>query len=155
MVGHEVVLFGYIHGADTDRLHTLNAAVVADLPVEDEWPFLVRGMFALPERWPLGTYRTRVIHFGASLKDDPHDPTFWDGWLSKFEAVLRRLYWWSAELHLRPESGPNRVYEWLPTTAAINRACGDPPQPVQEWERSVTILPARQAEPGAAADGGA
>lgn len=139
-MGHEVIIFGCINGADAAHLHAKNAAVIAALPAEDEWPFLVRGMFALPERWPFGTYRAHVIHFGASFKDEPSDHAVWDTWLGKFEAVLRRLYWWSATLHLQTEFEAARVYEWLPTTAALHLMVGDQLQPVQEWERSLTIL---------------
>ena len=155
-MGHEVIVFGSITGADPDRLHERNAAALAAalaaLPVEDEWPSLVRGMFSLPEQWPLGTYRARVIHFGASLKDEPQDRAVWEQWLGKFEAVLRRLYWWSAHLHLHTEFEPDQVYRWLPTPAAIDRAVGDPPRPIDEWERAVSVLPAWTAEPGAAPD---
>jgi hypothetical protein len=151
-VGHEVIVFGSIEGADAERLKALNAAVLAELPAEDEWPWLVRGMFALPAGWPHGAYRSQVIHFGASLKDEPQDRACWDGWVRKFEALLRRLYWRSATLHLATEFEHERVFRWLPTTAAVDRMVGDPPQPVQEWERSVFVLAARQAEPSAAAD---
>jgi hypothetical protein len=146
-VAHEVIVFGCVEGADSERLKALNMATLAELPAEDEWPWLVRGMFALPAGWPQGTYRSQVIHFGASLKDEPGDRSPWDGWIGKFEALLRRLYWWSVTLHLITEFEPERVFRWLPSAVAVECMAGDPPQPVQEWERSVIVLPARQAEP--------
>lgn len=152
-MGHEVVVFGSIEGADPERLRARNAAVLAALPADDDWPGLVGGMFALPAGWPHGTYRSHVIHFGASFKDDPHDPAVWDGWLGKFEAVLRRMYWWSATLHLDTEFGPERVFRWRPSAAAVDRMTGDEPQPVEEWRRSVVVLPA-DADPRAAPDAG-
>ncbi len=144
-MGHEVILFGCIVGVDPEHLHTRNSAVIVDLPVDDEWPFLGRGMFALPERWPRGTYRSHVIHFGASLKDEPSDPSVWEGWLAKFEALLRQLFWWSAELQLRAEGRQAQMYEWLATSAAVDRMFGDSPQPVHEWERSMIFLPTASA----------
>lgn len=153
-MGHEVIVFGSIEGADPEPLRALNAAALSELPAEDEWPWLVRGMFALPALWPQGTYRCQVIHFGASLKDEPEDRSCWDVWIGKLETLLRRLHWWSATLHLVTEFEPERVFRWLPTSAAVDRMIGDPPQPVQEWQRSVIVL-APEAEPEAAADGGA
>jgi hypothetical protein len=146
-VGHEVIVFGSIEGADPERLRALNAAALAELPAEDERPWLVRGMFALPAGWPHGTYRAQVIHFGASFKDEPPDRACWDAWVGKFEALLRRLHWWSATLHLVTEFEPERVFRWLPTAAAVDRMVGDPPQPVREWRQSVVALPAAPAEP--------
>ena len=35
-----------------------------------DWPWVVRGIFALPAPYPQGTYRRQVIHFGLSIKDD-------------------------------------------------------------------------------------
>jgi hypothetical protein len=133
-------VFGCIEGAELAPLRTRNASTLAALPVEDEWPWLVRGMFSLPADWPQGTYRTQVIHFGASLKDEPHDRSCWDAWLGKFEAVLRRLHWWSATLNLRTEFEPERVFRWVPSQTAIDAMVGNPPHCVQEWTRSVVVL---------------
>lgn len=136
-MGHEVILFGCIEGAEPERWGGLNAAAVAGLPAEDEWPWLVPGMFALPVPWPRGTYRTQVIHFGASLKDEPGDRSWQDVWLSKFESLLRRMYWWSATVHLQTEFEPDRVFRWVPTADAIDQMTAEPPHPVGAWERFV------------------
>jgi len=69
-------------------------------------------------------------------------------WLGKFEAVLRRLYWWSAVAHLQTDFEPLRVFEWIPTEAAMGRLYNDPPEPVAEWVRSVRVTEQRQAAPG-------
>jgi hypothetical protein len=148
-MGHEVVIFGSIEGADPERLRALNLAALGSLPAEDEWPWLIRGMFALPAEWPQGTYRSQVIHFGASLKDEPEDRSCWDRWLSKFEALLRRLYWWTATLHLVTEFEPERVFRWRPDAGAVDRMISDPPQPVEEWQRSVTVFTPTKSEPTA------
>ncbi len=139
-MAHEVILYGSIEGVEHERLRALNAAALADLPAQDEWPWLVRGMFALPADWPQGTFRSQVIHFGASLKDEPQDRACWDAWIGKFEEVLRRLYWYSATLHLVTEFEPDRVFRWIPTPAAAALLSHEPPQPVQEWERSLIVL---------------
>lgn len=144
-MGHEVIVFGCVEGADPERLHALNAGVIAELPTEDEWPWLVRGMFALPAGWPQGTYRSHVIHFGASLKDEPGNRSCWDAWLEKFERLLRRLYWWSVAVHLRTEFEPDRVIRWLPSEATIDGMAAEPPRTVQEWKRSVVVLPSDPA----------
>jgi hypothetical protein len=94
-----------------------------------------------------GTYRRQVIHFGLSVKDDPTDRGIWGVWLGKFEAVLRRLYWWSALAHLDTNFEPQRVFEWLPTEAAVGRLRCDPPQPAGEWARSVQVRDGGRAAP--------
>ena len=142
-MGHEAIIYGRIEGAHWNLgerfswTHELNEQVIANIQTKDEWPWLVRGMFALPSAWPMGTYRSQIIHFGASLKDEPADEAVWEAFTAKFEAVLRTLYWQSAVLHLETDFIPHRTYKWLPTTAAIDRLYDDPPQPVTEWERSI------------------
>ena len=145
-VGHEVIVYGCIQGAqgrrekDLDPLQLWNAPVIAELPEEGEWPWLVRGMFALPAPWPQGTYQSQLIHFGASLKDEPGDRAVWEQWLQKFEALLRNLYWFSAVVHLETEFEPDRVYRWTPSAAAMQRLYVDSPQCVWEWNRSMHVL---------------
>ncbi len=145
-MSHEAILYGRIIGA-TGRpgtagyfdLHERNRAVVNRLPLQDDWPWLVRGMFALPAGRPQGTFRRQVIHFGASIKDDPLDRGIWDEWLAKFESLLRRLYWWSAVVHLSTEFvEPDRVFEWRPTEAAMDGLHAEQPRPIGEWVRSVS-----------------
>jgi hypothetical protein len=143
-MGHEAIVYGRIEGAHWRvgehfaRTYALNQQAIANIPATDEWPWLVRGMFAPPAPWPRGTYRSQIIHFGASLKDDPADEAVWASFTAKFEAVLRTLYWHSAVLHLETDFIPHRTYRWVPTQAATDRLFDDPPQPVSEWERSVT-----------------
>lgn len=145
-MGHEAIIHGRIVGASWrsgDRffwLHDLNCNVLARIPAEDDWPWVVRGIFALPASHPEGTYRRQIIHFGLSIKDDPQDHGIWDVWLGKFEVVLRQLYWWSALVHLETEFGPPRLFQWTPTEEAMQGLYDDPPRPVTEWSRSVRIL---------------
>lgn len=142
-MGHEAIVYGRIVGASWrvgERFawtHELNREALAGVAEEDEWPWVVRGMFALPAPYPQGTYRRQIIHFGLSMKDEPFDPGVWDVWLGKFERVLRGLYWWSAVAHVATEVGAPRVFEWTPTAAAMEGLRDDPPRPVGEWVRSV------------------
>lgn len=149
-MGHEVIIFGCIEGADPGRLQVHNAAVLTALPDDDEWPWLVRSMFALPAAWPRGTYRSHVIHFGASLKDEPQNRTCWETWLGKFETLLRQMCWWSATLHLKTEFEPDRVFRWFPSPASVERMLAEPSEGVREWERSIAFLTEKTTEPSTA-----
>jgi hypothetical protein len=151
-VGHEAIIYGRIVGASWrvgeqfTWTHDLNREVLAKLPEDDDWPWVVKGIFALPAPYPQGTYRRQVIHFGLSIKDEPRNRGIWDVWLGKFENVLRQLYWWSAAAHLDTDFEPPRVFEWLPTEAARGQLYDIPPQPVTEWVRSVRITKQGHAE---------
>ena len=152
-MGHEAIVYGCIVGASWrvgERFtwtYELNREALASVPEDDLWPWLVRDIFALPAPYPQGTYRRQVIHFGLSLKDDPDDRGIWDVWLTKFERVLRKLYWRSGVLHLSTEFEPPRVFEWVPTETAMGGLYDDPPRPVSEWFRSVTFSERRVADP--------
>lgn len=135
-MGHESIVYGYIEGAPHHpelRLHRLNAAVIKRLPIEDEWPPLTRQMFCLPCGRPAqGTYRSQIIHFGGSFKSIEWE---WEEWLEKFEALLQRLYWWSATVHLKTElSVGDHSYTWQANNDAISRLYSLPPQPITRWE---------------------
>jgi hypothetical protein len=145
-MGHEAIVYGRIVGSSWrvgERFtwtHDLNRDALAQVPEDDEWPWVVRGIFALPAPFPEGTYRRQIIHFGLSIKDDPTDRGIWDVWLGKFERVLRLLYWQSAAVHLDTEFERPRLFVWLPTEAARDRLYADPPEPVKEWVRTVRVL---------------
>ena len=111
-MGHEAILSGRIlcgDGRGGASLHHVvalqvrNRAVIDRLTREDQWPWLTRGIFCVPHQWPVGLYRTQVITFGESLKDDPTDRNCWHRWLAKFESLLRQLYWWSAAVWLHTD----------------------------------------------------
>ncbi|MCU0708995.1 MAG: hypothetical protein MUF23_11940 [Pirellula sp.] len=106
------------------------------------------SIFALPGPHPLGSYRRQIIHFGLSLKDDPDEyPKWWDTWLIKFEAVLRRLYWRSVRLHIERDFDPQKEeYEWVPTDLAITAQMDDLPQPVATWERTVRTVSGKKLQ---------
>jgi hypothetical protein len=143
-MGHEAIVYGRIVGASWrvgdryTRTHDLNKAALDDVQYDNEWPWLVRDIFALPAPFPRGTYRQQVIHFGLSIKNEPQDRSIWDAWLEKFEQVLRSLYWSSAIAHLETEFESPRVFAWEPTEAALGRLYDDPPQPIAEWVRTIS-----------------
>jgi hypothetical protein len=151
-LGHEAIVYGRIVGASWrvgERFtwtHELNHNAFAALPETDDWPWVVRGIFAMPAPYPEGTYRHQIIHFGMSMKDEPSDRGIWDTWLIKFEKLLRQMYWLSTVAHIATEFEAPRVVEWLPTDAAIQGLYCDPPQPVTEWVRSIRFLEGDKAE---------
>jgi hypothetical protein len=141
---------------DGRLLQSRNSQVIAALPAEDQSPSpLARGMFALPT-WNGGLGIDQVIPFGGSLEDDPMSRDWWDIWLSKFESLLRRLYWKSVVLHMESRFAFNgrRVFQWLPTERAAARIWGEEPQPVRDWTRTIQVIGNEPAEPDAAADVG-
>lgn len=141
-MGQEAVLFGCIVGAtwrpgpDYRRLQAANVVAVEALPQADHWPFLVRGIFALPGEFPEGTFRSQVIHFGASQKDDPSERELWNTWIVKFENLLRGMYWTSACATVETDFW-QRTYVWKPSSAALAAMKGDPPSTIQDWQREV------------------
>ena len=146
-MGYEVVIYGvsvgssYRTGAYTE-LQIRNEHVIRSLQRDEDWPWVDLSIFALPGPYPLGSYRRQIIHFGLSIKDDPPEyPKWWNTWLIKFEAVLRRLYWLSARLHIERDCDPQKEeYTWVPTNLAIAAQMEDLPQPVASWERTVRTV---------------
>src|SRR5437879_1072813 len=98
-MGHESTVYGVIIGAtykstDYRRLQRLNRQVIDALPETDDWPFLTRGMFSINgERPEDGTYRCHTIHFAATFKSIEWE---WEEWLTKFENLLSKLFWFEA-----------------------------------------------------------
>jgi hypothetical protein len=156
-MGHEVVIYGMIGGAfggghDREEFLRRNKRTIHQLPRDDDWPWLVRSMFTLPQPRPLGTYMEHVIHFGLSLKDQPPQlSSVWTpeqgwsyearecawGWMEKFERLLRKLYWYRARLHFDSECQPELVFEYSPTSQALDAIWAEDPQPISTWELEV------------------
>jgi len=160
-MGHEVIIYGVIesvmHFNNLLVQQENNRSVLGNLPATDEWPWLTRSMFTVPESYPRGIYHTPVIHFGLSMKDDAPAPLAstvdgrpeWpmrdrecvDGWIARFEALLRKLYWIGANVHISTEFETPRVLYYTATTAAINKMIADDPQPIQEWDFRIAFVP--------------
>ncbi|WP_137885267.1 hypothetical protein [Pseudomonas sp. 2FE] len=79
------------------------------LPAGEAWPFLGREMFSFCEHAGEGLYQTQVIHFGASYRAVEYE---WSLWVEQFEALLKRLYWGSAVVHLETELNGTHTFRW-------------------------------------------
>ncbi|TWI55703.1 hypothetical protein IQ22_01636 [Pseudomonas duriflava] len=73
------------------------------------WPFLGKEMFSQCEQVGAGLYRTQVIHFGASYDGVEYE---WTLWVAEFEALLKRLYWASAVVHLDTGLNGCHTFRW-------------------------------------------
>jgi hypothetical protein len=143
-MGHRNTISGhiqepwYVRGSDRAirRLWHRNRRVINSLPAQDEWPFLMRSMFAaspIPSnrRDVISvTYRGPVIHFGGSF---PSVYEVWPQWLEKFESLLCRLYWEHAIVILVTEWTGQYVYRWDAEGADFTT---EVPQPIRAWKFS-------------------
>lgn len=111
----ESIVYGCIRDWPSDspaesRLRRdINRQVLADLPAGDAWGLLGREMFACCEQPGDGVYQTQVIHFGASYRTVEYE---WSMWIKQFEALLKRLYWASAVVHLETELNGTHTFRW-------------------------------------------
>lgn len=93
----------------SERLR-INREAMLSLPTADEWSFICQEMFAIPEQNILNNnYQTEVMHFGASYKAVEHE---WDQWIAQFEALLSKMYWVSATVHLETELSGVHTFTW-------------------------------------------
>ena len=135
-MSQQSIIYGYIQGAewmssDYHKLHRLNRKVIESLPPTDTFPYLTRDMFAIPGDEPeQGTYRSQIIHFGASIKEVELE---WRKFLEKFEGLLRKLFWFNAVLHIKSEMVGEETYEWTVDANQIVHFFKDPPYPATKW----------------------
>lgn len=126
-MSNETRIYGYIEvpvgtGIDIERAIELNWKAIHSLPEEGKWPWLIKGMFSLsPER--VG-YRGRLFHFAAAMKGVDED---WNRWLKKFEKLLKKMYWITAEIRLITEYSGNHVFFWV---AELPESV----KPIKNWE---------------------
>ena len=138
-MSEESLIYGCIvgvHGSISNwyGIYPLNKMVVDELPTEDIYPPLTRGIFTVPMDYgqPRSAfYRQQVIHFGASFNGLSE---FWPSWLEKFEGLLRRLYWEEARLHLKIELCGSYKYHWQAKWEGNDVPWHRiPPQPSEQW----------------------
>ena len=135
-MSQQSIIYGFIQGAewmssDFKKLHRLNRQVIEALPETDTFPFLTRGMFSVPGDEPhQGTFRSQIIHFGASMKEVEFE---WRKFLEKFEALLRKLFWFKAVMNLHSEIAGEERYEWTVDANQIVHFFKDPPLPPVKW----------------------
>ncbi|HSX87577.1 MAG TPA: hypothetical protein VLG17_06210 [Pseudomonas sp.] len=111
----ESIVYGCIRdwpsesSAESRLRRQINSQVLAELPSGDAWSFLGREMFAACLQPSAGLYQTQVIHFGASYRSVEYE---WSLWVAQFEALLKRLYWTSAVVHLETELNGTHTFRW-------------------------------------------
>lgn len=88
---------------------SINRRVLASLPAGDAWPFIGRDMFSCCQEEGAGLFQTQMIHFAASYKAVEYE---WALWVAEFEALLKRLYWASAVVHLETELNGTHTFRW-------------------------------------------
>ena len=87
-----------------------NRSAILSLPAANEWPLISREMFAVPAlQRSAGYYQTDVLHFGASYQAIEYE---WEQWIADFEALLRKMYWISATVHLETELSGMHSFTW-------------------------------------------
>lgn len=115
------------------RVH--NQKVLASLPAGDGWAFLGREMFSCCVQPGAGLYQTQLIHFGASYEAVEYE---WKLWVAQFEALLKKLYWASAVVHLETELSGSHTFRWE-TEQGFHRPQEGDLQVRCEWEHESTF----------------
>lgn len=113
-----------------------NRSALLALPQVEQWPYLCQEMFSIPELQPApNNFQTEVVHFGASYQAIEYE---WSGWLEKFEALLKDMYWVSAIVHLETELTGTHTFTWetqqechTPGSSLAHTRC--------EWSREYAI----------------
>jgi hypothetical protein len=114
-----------------------NERVLGALPTEDDWPPLSRTMFGWsPSDASMINYRTRPIHFAASLKE-----VDWDlrDWLDKFEALLKQMYWEKAYVQFDAAYIGEHQFTWHPTRDWVERLTSGTLEPITTWTFESTM----------------
>lgn len=113
----ESVVYGCItdtlyssNGGDAELHRDNNRKVLMSLPSVEGWPLLSREMFSMPvQLTDLDEVQTDVMHFGSSYKAVEYE---WEQWISRFEEVLKSMYWVSATVHLETELNGRHTFTW-------------------------------------------
>ncbi|MGJ8685118.1 MAG: hypothetical protein ACSHWW_10870 [Nonlabens sp.] len=106
---------GLINSEIQNGINTHNQNIIENLPLQSEWPPLVRKMFAITDNsdfnheGPNFAYGGRLIHFGANLKSVEYE---WKEWKVKFEKLLSELIWSHAEVHFVTEYTEVQTFQW-------------------------------------------
>jgi hypothetical protein len=102
------VIYGAIDGAPAEpdppgrhrRFYRHNRRVIRGLPVEDEHPPLVRGMFGITMGWHV-SWQSHTIHFGWSTRNFAYH---WPEWRGKFEGLCAGCVGGKPGFTLRPNT---------------------------------------------------
>ncbi|BCL81747.1 hypothetical protein ccbrp13_42120 [Ktedonobacteria bacterium brp13] len=117
----------------TEKVHH-NLQALSALPEDDDtWPFLSRSMFSSSTNSIQTTYKSQIIHFGASFKQIEWA---WEEWLTKFEALLSTMYWDEVRVHLISEMFTSSFdYTWEDDSKE-KAIYPNHPDPVAHWRFS-------------------
>jgi hypothetical protein len=136
-MSHETILYGRISGSHgtTDNwydLYKLNKNVIENLPNENDFPSIIKSMFISPLTLAGPTFhRHQIITFGASFKNfDDLDHRLW---ISKFELLLKRMYWLDVIAHFDIELYGKYEHRWTATETAIKEMRTLNPKPITDW----------------------
>ena len=102
----------------------VNRAAIETLPQKDQWPHLTYPMFAMNQKAP--AYDCRLIHFAASMKGLEEA---WEEWIAKFESLLRKMSWITADVYLDTEYFGKHIYWWAAKDPSPGSA-------ITVWDRS-------------------
>lgn len=110
----ESIVYGCIKDVakfnDDAKRRRANRFAMLTLPKSEDWPYLCQEMFAIPKiEVTSDNYHTEVMHFGASYKAIEYE---WEHWMKKFEALLSKMYWISAVVHLETELTGIHTFTW-------------------------------------------
>lgn len=136
-MSHKTVLYGRILGTHgtTDNwyeLYSSNKNIIDSLPDEDEFPVILKSMFVSPPALAGPTlYHDQVNVFGASFKNIDHlDHRCW---ISKFEDLLKQLYWFDVVIHFDIELYGRFEHRWKATEKAILDMRTLKPKSISDW----------------------
>lgn len=137
----ETIVYGIIKDVPSNdhafltRSRLANCEAILSLEEFDSFPYLTSGMFSIPsEELEQGTYQTQVIHFAASYQAVEYH---WEQWMAKFEALLKRMYWVSATVHLETELSGKHTFIW--ESPSSYHAPSDELSVRCEWEQEVSF----------------
>ena len=137
----ESIVYGCIkdiYGVGDDReRRRKNRKSILSLPQADEWPYLSREMFALPQVERISDqYQTEVIHFGSSYRAIEYE---WQAWMEKFELLLSDMFWVSAVVHLDTELPGIHTFTW--ESKITSHSPGDGRDQVRrEWSQELSLV---------------
>ncbi len=110
----ESIVYGCIKDAvyqhdGMERTNT-NQVAMLSLPSADSWPLLSREMFSSSSQLAGEiNNHTEIVHFGAPYQGIEYE---WPMWIEQFEALLRKMYWVSAYVHLETELSGIHSFIW-------------------------------------------
>jgi hypothetical protein len=110
----EAIVYGCIKdiapfGTELERIR-INRTAILSLDEVAAPVLIYRSMFLVPSvEETLYRHQTEIMHFGASYRDIEKQ---WPTWIAQFEALLSKMYWVSAKVHLETELSGTHTFSW-------------------------------------------